>query len=57
VGRRMQRAWLDFVTAQPSPDWPSYKVPHRATRVIKSTRDIVVDDPDRARREAWSGIH
>jgi para-nitrobenzyl esterase len=57
VGRRMQRAWLDFAAAAPSEDWPRYEVPRRATRVIKSTRDVVVDDPDRARREAWAGLY
>jgi para-nitrobenzyl esterase len=57
VGRRMQRAWLDFVSAEPSADWPPYEVPRRATRVIKSTRDVVVDDPDRERREAWVGLY
>jgi hypothetical protein len=29
----------------------------RATRVIKSTRDGVVDGPDKARREAWAGLY
>jgi para-nitrobenzyl esterase len=67
VGRRMQRAWLDFAgaawaatsdpAAAPSDDWPRYEVPRRATRVIKSTRDVVVDDPDRARREAWERLY
>jgi para-nitrobenzyl esterase len=112
VGRRMQRAWLDFAAAAPSgdeplaqraekgdeplarraekgdeplarraekgdeplarraekgdeplarraerEDWPCYEIPRRATRVIKSTRDVVVDDPDRARREAWAGLY
>jgi para-nitrobenzyl esterase len=57
VGRRMQRAWLDFAAAAPSEDWPPYQVPQRATRVIKSTRDVVVDDPDRKRREAWAGLY
>jgi para-nitrobenzyl esterase len=68
VGRRMQRAWLDFAAAAPSgdepfarrterDDWPRYEVPRRATRVIKTTRDVVVDDPDRARREAWIGLY
>jgi para-nitrobenzyl esterase len=79
VGRRMQRAWLDFAAAAPSGDepvarradkrdewlarraekgdWPRYEVPRRATRVIKSTRDVVVDDPDKARREAWAGLY
>jgi para-nitrobenzyl esterase len=64
----MQRAWLDFVAAaasdeprargaECSDDWPCYEVPRRATRVIKSMRDVVVDDPDHARREAWTGIY
>ena len=67
VGRRMQRAWLDFAAgaarpatsdpAAPSDDWPRYELPRRATRVIKSTRDVVVDDPDRLRREAWANLH
>ncbi len=67
VGRRMQRAWLDFAagaarpatsdSAAPSDDWPRYELPRRATRVIKSTRDVVVDDPDRLRREAWANLH
>jgi para-nitrobenzyl esterase len=57
VGRRMQRAWLDFATAAPSDDWPRYEVPRRATRVIKTTRDVVVDDPDAARRGVWSGLY
>ena len=67
VGRRMQRAWLDFAgaawaatsdpAASPSDDWPRYELPRRATRVIKSTRDVVVDDPDRERREAWESLY
>jgi para-nitrobenzyl esterase len=57
VGRRMQRAWLDFATAQPSPDWPSYEIPRRATRIIKTSHDRIVDDPDKSRREAWSGLY
>ena len=67
VGRRMQRAWLEFAGAawaatsdpasQPSEDWPRYEVPRRATRVIKTMRDVVVDDPDRERREAWAGLY
>ena len=56
VGRRMQRAWLDFAAAAPAEDWPRYDVPRRVTRVIKSMRDVIVDDPDRARREAWAGL-
>jgi para-nitrobenzyl esterase len=56
VGRRMQRAWLAFAAATES-DWPRYEVPRRTTRVIKSGRDVVVDDPDRRRREAWDGVY
>jgi len=57
VGRRMQRAWLEFAASDPSDDWPRYELPRRATRVIKSTRDVVVDDPDRERRQAWAGLY
>jgi para-nitrobenzyl esterase len=58
VGRRMQRAWLDFATGQdPLQDWPRYQAPRRATRVIRTTRDVVVDDPDAMRRAAWEGLY
>ncbi|HTC69748.1 MAG TPA: hypothetical protein VK662_09285, partial [Acidothermaceae bacterium] len=59
VGRRMQRTWLQFADAagsdsQPwSREWPRYDVHQRATRVIRSFSDIVVDDPDAPRRGAW----
>ncbi len=62
VGRRMQRIWLDFATAhtpndQPwSQDWPSYEAQRRATRVIQSCADGVLDDPDTVRRSAWREI-
>ena len=54
VGRRMQRLWLDFATAGVS-DWPLYDTETRATRVIRSGRDVTVEDPDRVRRSAWDG--
>lgn len=70
VGRRMQRTWLDFAstgdtTWSPDPgapgmwhdDWPPYDAVRRRTRVIRTTRDAVVDDPDAARREAWAGMY
>ncbi len=59
VGRRMQRAWLDFAAAGATEGtgWPRYEVPRRTSRVIKSTRDVVVDDPDQGRREAWAGLY
>jgi para-nitrobenzyl esterase len=63
VGRRMQRTWLDFVTADVSGgkplvcDWPCYETPRRATRVIRSRSDVVLDDPDATRRAAWDGLH
>jgi para-nitrobenzyl esterase len=59
VGRRMQRSWLEFANAAGSgsqswsSDWPRYDTARRATRVIRSTADVVVDDPDSARRGAW----
>ena len=58
VGRRMQRTWLGFATdAQPDPHWPRYDVPRRATRIIRTTRDETVDDPEALRREVWAGLH
>ncbi|WP_396905968.1 carboxylesterase/lipase family protein [Mycolicibacterium phlei] len=55
VGRRMQRAWLDF--ANGVHDWPRYDTTDRFTWVIGSLRDAVVADPDRARRTAWAHIY
>jgi len=58
VGRRMQRTWLHFATDdRPDPHWPRYDVPRRATRVIRTTRDETVDDPDARRRAAWDGLY
>jgi para-nitrobenzyl esterase len=63
VGRRMQRTWLDFATAgwsggqAWSDDWPRYDTRRRATRIIRSVSDVVVDDPDAARRSAWEGLY
>jgi len=59
VGRRMQRTWLDFAIARVSEelpwsnDWPRYEIQRRATRIIRSGADVVIDDPDAARRCAW----
>ncbi|MEV3904258.1 carboxylesterase/lipase family protein [Mycobacterium sp. NPDC050551] len=63
VGRRMQRTWLDFATRGWAPgqvwreDWPRYDGEQRRTRVIRSTRDVSVDDPDEVRRSAWAGMY
>jgi para-nitrobenzyl esterase len=63
VGRRMQRTWLDFATEGWSSgrvwrgDWPCYDTPRRATLVIRSASDVVVDDPDAARRSAWEDLY
>ena len=61
VGRRMQRTWLDFAGAAGrrawSDDWPRYDTAHRATRVIRSTCEVAVNDPDAARRKAWDGLY
>lgn len=59
VGRRMQRTWLNFATDGPAgfDDWPFYDAQRRATRVIRSARDVVLDDPDATRRAAWAGLH
>jgi para-nitrobenzyl esterase len=57
VGRRMQRTWLDFATRELGDDWPRYDAEQRRTRVIRSTRDDTVADPDRVRRTAWEGLY
>ncbi len=59
VGRRMQRAWLDFsaqgwrtgeIEWSSGQDWPIYDAERRLTRIIQSSRDTVVSDPDGGRR-------
>jgi para-nitrobenzyl esterase len=57
VGRRMQRTWLNFATRGLDADWPRYDTEHRRTRVIRSTRDDTVADPDGVRRSAWEGLY
>ena len=66
VGRRMQRAWLDFAAKgwdtgeilwSSGHDWPMYDTEHRFTRIILSARDMVVEDPDTERRKAWAGLY
>lgn len=63
VGRRIQRSWLQFTTERDgrsrdwSQDWPRYDTCRRGTRVIGSLRDVVLDDPDAARRRAWAGLY
>jgi para-nitrobenzyl esterase len=57
VGRRMQRTWLDFATGELGADWPRYDAQTRRTRVIRSTRDETVADPDGVRRSAWEGLY
>ena len=66
VGRRMQRAWLDFsakgwetgeIEWSSGQDWPIYDTERRLTRIILSSRDKVVADPDSARRAAWAGLY
>jgi para-nitrobenzyl esterase len=54
---RMQRTWLNFATGQLGADWPRYETEHRRTRVIRSTRDDTVADPDGVRRSAWEGLY
>ena len=55
VGRRMQRAWVDFATGG-SGDWPAYQLPRRATRIIGTLRDVTVEDPGADIRTAWEGL-
>jgi para-nitrobenzyl esterase len=65
VGRRMQRAWLDFAAKgwesgeirwSTGHDWPVYDTAQRLTRIIMSARDVVVADPDAARRRVWAEL-
>lgn len=59
VGRRMQRAWLDFARDDDRVDtahWPPYEVGERLTRLIATTRDVMSADPDGVRRAAWSAV-
>ncbi|MBB2990397.1 para-nitrobenzyl esterase [Mycolicibacterium iranicum] len=60
VGRRMQRAWLNFARGgddADDEDWPRYEAGERLTRLITSTRDVMVSDPDAVRRSAWSAVY
>ncbi len=60
VGRRMQRAWLDFARDDEDVDtdhWPLYDVERRLTRLITSTRDVMASDPDKDRRSAWAAVY
>jgi para-nitrobenzyl esterase len=62
VGRRMQRAWLDFALAAGDgtrpwvTDWPRYDSARRATRIIGTRSDSNRNDPDGERRSKWQGI-
>ena len=59
VGRRMQRAWLDFARGDGVDEghWPVYETRHRRTRLIMSASDVVAEDPDAVRRTAWAGVY
>ncbi|WP_370330596.1 carboxylesterase/lipase family protein [Mycolicibacterium hippocampi] len=59
VGRRMQRAWLDFAHADgiDEADWPLYETGRRRTRLILTARDVVAEDPDAVRRTAWALVY
>ncbi|OAN37294.1 carboxylesterase/lipase family protein [Mycolicibacterium iranicum] len=60
VGRRMQRAWLDFAKDTQDADtdhWPLYETGKRLTRLITSTRDVMSSDPDEQRRSAWAAVY
>lgn len=59
VGRRMQRAWLDFAHDERAgeADWPVYETWHRRTRLITTARDVVAEDPDAVRRAAWAAVY
>jgi para-nitrobenzyl esterase len=57
VGKRMQRTWLNFAKGELGEEWPRYDTEVRRTRVIRSTRDDTVADPDGLRRSAWEGLY
>lgn len=60
VGRRMQRSWLNFARDDADVDedhWPLYDAERRLTRLITSTRDVIVSDPDGVRRSAWAQVY
>ena len=57
VGKRMQRTWLNFARGELGEDWPRYDTEGRRTRVIRSTRDDTVADPDGLRRAVWEGLY
>ncbi len=57
VGKRMQRTWLNFARGELGEDWPRYDTEERRTRVIRSTRDDTVADPDGLRRAVWEGLY
>ena len=58
VSQRMRTRWLNFAkSGDPAgppgePQWRPYRPEDRATLVINK-RDAVLDDPDRALRDAW----
>lgn len=58
VSERMRRRWVNFArSGEPAgsadePQWRQYRPDDRATLVIDKT-DAVLDDPDRALRDAW----
>ncbi len=62
VGRRMQRAWLEFAGAAGSDvqhwsnEWPRYETRRRETRIIRSGSDSNRYDPDGNRLSAWRAI-
>ena len=51
IADTMHRAWIAFARAG-DPGWPAYELSRRATmRFDRETE--VLEDPDRAQREAW----
>ena len=61
VGHRMQRTWLEFARAAGDSrpwanNWPRYDTRRRETRVIRSRKDAIIDDPDGPRRSVWCGV-
>ncbi|MFF2555663.1 carboxylesterase/lipase family protein [Nocardia sp. NPDC058058] len=57
VSRQFQDNWLSFArTGAPLPNWPAYTEDRRATMIIDYP-SRVENDPERAKRLAWQGVH
>ncbi|MCU1641855.1 MAG: pnbA [Nocardia sp.] len=57
VTRQFQDNWLSFArTGAPRSNWPAYTEDQRATMIIDHPFRVE-NDPDKAKRLAWQGVH